>query len=1149
MKKVTRNMFLALLLVFSGTVIAQNYSKAINHQLNHFVEQNELLPKDAQWQITNETVSRKSGVQHVYFKQLLNGIEIFGTDSGLHTLPNGEVISQSTKFIKNTAERIAGAIEPALTPAQAVQAAAQQLGYSINGSLQVLEAKRGAARETLLSDGGISLSPIPAKLMYALTEEGQLVLCWDISIEEKSGQDWWSLRVNATTGHIVNRSNWMVSCKLHHDHSNDAPIMDFNANLYDIPNYHELVANQPAACTECYEVIALPMESPYYGSRTIEVQPADPVASPFGWHDVDGNPGAEYTVTRGNNVDAYEDGDNPGYQPDAGANLEFTGYPFSQIYSNSNQYEDAAITNLFYMNNIFHDIMYHYGFDEISGNFQENNYGNGGAGSDSVNAEAQDGSGTCNANFGTPPDGSNPRMQMYICGDKDGDFDNLVILHEYGHGISNRLTGGPSASSCLQNTEQMGEGWSDFFGVLLTIEPGDVGTDPRAVGTYLFGQGQGGGGIRDYPYTTDMGVNPQTYDYIKTAAVPHGVGSVWASMLWEVTWALIDEHGFDPNIYNFTGDVTQDAGNVQALALVTEGMKLQPCSPGFVDGRDAIFAADQALYGGANQCILWDAFAKRGLGYSADQGSSNSRSDGIQAFDTPSQLAALSVLEEVCASSPVLTDLTGGTPQGGIYSGPGVTDNGDGYSFTFDPAAAGVGVHTITYDVPAGPCSTASSATDTIEVLAVPDGPATTGVTDFCLGDPVTVTATPGDPNNVIRWYDALTGGNFLFEGESYTFTPTGSTNVYAQESQPGPLSQLVISEISLETPDRLEIQNVGIATDYTGYKVAVSDSPYNNINTVNSVVKTLGNMDANSVMDWNDSSGAGYWGSNIFWDASGTGWILIIDPSGNVVDSVFWNFSAADIAGFNVNISGFNITAADLDWSGPGAALTTDCGSLSYRRVGDTNTAADWSGVCETADFGTPNSDINIGPGGCPGERTLTEVTVDSIDPTIICPPDEVVQVNPGEQYMLPDYSGDTTATDNCNPDPVITQDPIAGTMVGVGVTTVTMTATDAAGNDATCTFTVTVDELIGIGENEFASNLILYPNPTSGDITLKNNTAAKLDKIVITDVKGRAVKKIDLSAAGIETRFSMTELASGMYFVKIEAEGTSVVKRVVKF
>ena len=145
-------------------------------------------------------------------------------------------------------------------------------------------------------------------------------------------------------------------------------------------------------------------------------------------------------VTKGNNVDAYEDGDNIGYQPDGDVQLDFTGYPFDPIYSNTNQYEDSAITNLFYWNNIIHDLVYVYGFDEEAGNFQENNYGNGGSENDSVNAEAQDGSGTCNANFGTPPDGSNPTMQMYVCNDKDGDFDNLVIVHEYGHGISNRLT-------------------------------------------------------------------------------------------------------------------------------------------------------------------------------------------------------------------------------------------------------------------------------------------------------------------------------------------------------------------------------------------------------------------------------------------------------------------------------------------------------------------------------------------------------------------------------------------------------------------------------------------------------------------------------------------------------------------------------------
>lgn len=1147
MRKTIKNLLFVMLCAFSGTLFAQNFSEAINEQLNQLVEQSELMPQDAQWQVTSETTSSISGIQHVYYRQLFNGIEIYGTESGIHLLSNGQVISKDSKFINNAVERLQGTITPGLTPAQAVQAAAMQLGYSMTEPLQVLEASRGVDKETLLSDGGMSLSPIPAKLMYALTDDNELVLTWDISIQEKSQHDWWSLRVNATTGEIVNKANWMVSCGINHDHSNDIKEMNFNTNLYDIPNYDELLAGAEAGCTECYEVIALPLESPYYGARTIETQPADPIASPYGWHDTDGNPGAEYTVTRGNNVDAYEDGDNPGYQPDGGSTLDFTGYPFSEIYTNSNQYEDAAITNLFYLNNIYHDIMYQYGFDEAGGNFQENNYGNGGVGGDSVNAEAQDGSGTCNANFGTPPDGGNPTMQMYICGDKDGDFDTLVVIHEYSHGISNRLTGGPAAAGCLQNTEQMGEGWGDFIGALLTIQPGDVGADPRGVGTYLFGQGIGGPGIRDYPYSTDMGVNPQTYDFIKTAAVPHGVGSVWAEMLWEVSWALIDEHGYDPNPYNFTGDVNQDAGNIMALAIVTEGMKLQPCSPGFVDGRDAIFAADQAIYGGANECLLWDAFAKRGLGYSADQGSSNSRSDGTQAFDTPSQTASLSVIDEVCASAGVQTGLSGGTPNGGTYSGDGVTDDGNGSTFTFDPAVAGVGVHTITYDVQAGPCSVASSATDTIEVLAVPPGPTTTGVNGFCLGDPVTVTATLNDPNNVIRWFDAPSGGNFLFEGESYTFTPSGTTDVYAMETAPGPLSQLVISEISLETPDRLEIQNVGVAKDYTGYKVAVSDD-YNNINIVNSITKTLGNMAANSVVDYNDDGGNGYWGNNLFWNNAEPGWIVIIDDNGNVVDSVFWNFSAAQINSFNVTISGFNITASDLDWTGTGAALLNDCGSDSFRRVGDTDSAADWSGTCETSDFGVPNADIALGTPGCAGDRTLTEVIVESEAPVITCPADIIVQVNPGEQYTLLDYTGDAVATDNCNPAPVITQDPAAGTMVGMGVTTITMTATDAAGNVGTCTFTVTVDEVAGVNDNEFANNLILYPNPTKGSITLLNKTTMPLSDAIITDVKGRIIKTIDLTQAGIETNFSLEDLATGMYFVKINAEKASIVKRIVK-
>ncbi len=1146
MKKATKNFIFALACVLSLPLLAQNPAQKINTQLNHFVEQNELTQKDVQWEITNEHTSTASGIQHIYYRQTLNGLQIYGTESGIHFLPNGKILSADSKFVKSAQQKANTGVTPSLTAVQAVQAAAGQLNYNVTEQLSILEQKNGTSSETIISRGGISLSLIPAKLMYLATQDGQLVLVWDISIEEKAQQNWWSVRVDANTGNILDKANWMVSCSLEHDHSNDLEELNYNTNLFDIPNYKVTVENT-MGCNDCYEAFALPLESPYYGNRTIEASPADPIASPFGWHDTNGVAGAEFTVTRGNNVNAYEDGNNSGYQPNGGANLDFTGYPFDQNYTNANQYEDAAITNLFYINNILHDILYQYGFDEVSGNFQENNYGNGGSGSDSVNAEAQDGSGTCNANFGTPPDGGNPTMQMYICNNKDGDYDNLVIAHELGHGVSNRLTGGPSNAGCLQNSEQMGEGWSDYYGTIITIEPGDLGTNSRAVGTYLFGQGINGLGIRPFPYSTDLSINPHTYDDIKTEAVPHGVGSVWAMMIWEMTWSLIDEHGFDPDLYTFTGDVNQDAGNVMAFALVTEGMKIQPCSPGFVDGRDAILAADLAIYGGANQCIIWDAFAKRGLGFSANQGSSSSRSDGTEAFDTPSQLANLSVLEEVCASSEILTDLGGGTPNGGTYSGPGVTDNGNGSTYTFDPAAAGVGVHVINYQVPAGPCSVASSDTDTTEVLSVPAGPATTGFSGFCSGDSVTVTATLNDPLNVIRWYDAPTGGNFLFEGTSYTFNPTETINVYAQENAPGPLSQLVISEITLETPDRFEIQNVGIATDYSGYTVAISEQPFNNINTVNPITKVLGNMSANSVVQYNDDGGANYWGNNIFWDNDGTGWILIIDDAGNVVDSVFWNLTAGQIAGFNVTINGFNITAADLDWSGTGAALVVEC-SNSFRRIGDTDAAADWSGTCEPSDYGVPNAEIALGLQGCLGERTLTEVISEGVDPTITCPADMLEIINPGDMFSIPDYASQATATDNCQAAPAISQIPAPGTMVSGGVYTITMTATDGAGNEGTCTFELTVDELLGIENPEFYNSIFLYPNPTTGNITLLNKTNAQLVSAVITDVKGRIIQTMDLNGSGLESNFSLDRLATGMYFVKINTKDFSIVKRIIK-
>ena len=231
-----------------------------------------------------------------------------------------------------------------------------------------------------------------------------------------------------------------------------------------------------------------------------------------------------------------------------------------------------------------------------------------------MRAEAQDGGGTNNANFATPPDGQRPRMQMYVWTspnpDRDGDVDNGIVIHEYGHGISNRLVGGPSNVNCLTNNQQPGEGLSDWWALAYTAEVGDAGTNGRGIGTYALGQATSGVGIRTQRYSTNPSINTWTYASINGMAIPHGVGSVWAQAAWEVYWKLVDAHGFDPNLYNAAGN----AGNQRMMLYVNEGLKNTACNPTFTQVRDGILAAAADNHGGEDVCPMWEAFAAFGLG-------------------------------------------------------------------------------------------------------------------------------------------------------------------------------------------------------------------------------------------------------------------------------------------------------------------------------------------------------------------------------------------------------------------------------------------------------------------------------------------------------------------------------------------------------
>jgi hypothetical protein len=675
--------------------------------------------------VTDVYQTADTGVTHIYLRQQLNGIDILTAHANANILPDGEILLAHVRFARNVDRRNYSGM-PRLGAIESVAAVAAQLNLGVERAFLVLDQSDQVDLAMTLSDGGISEDPIPVRLVYVETERDGLRLAWEMMIDPIGRPNYWHIAADAESGEILVQYDWTVE----HNQA-DIALADPRplAQRHDPDDGHDhsLCENKVYAPTKpqsaahglstrgtgaSYRVFGLPYESPTAPGavHALIVDPAHPMASPFGWHDTSGTPAPDFTITRGNNVHAYLDTNNsnspdPGSEPDGGPSLifDFAFDPAQAPSAGTNP--QASVVNLFYWNNVTHDLLYVHGFDEPAGNFQVNNYGNGGLGNDDVRAEGQDGGGINNANFFTPTDGNRPRMQMYNWNQtsphRDGSFDAGIVAHEYGHGWSIRLTGGPGNSSCLSNQEQMGEGWSDFLTVVFTAQAGDTRTTNRGVGTYALGQPPTGNGIRPAPYNTDMTVNSYTYANLPSMAVPHGVGFVWNTMLWDMYWNLIDAYGFNPNLY----DDWSTGGNNLTLRLVSDGLKLQPCSPGFVDGRNAILAADQALTEGANQCLIWEAFAKRGLGFSADQGSSGNSNDGTAAFDMPDFCLGLNSPVDsvnICQGDQASFDITAGA----AFSGPismSAVGNPAPSTVTFNPNPINSGdTTTVTVDNTAG---------------------------------------------------------------------------------------------------------------------------------------------------------------------------------------------------------------------------------------------------------------------------------------------------------------------------------------------------------------------------------------------------------------------------------------------------------------
>jgi len=761
-------LFFAMIFAFQWTAFAQ--SPALDIALRHLDEQKETLgltDSDIKnYRISDQYQSSHNGVSHLYLMQQHEGIDVHNAIININVLPNGNVLNMNNRFVSDIANRANGS-SPSLTPKEAV---ANVITYFNTGSPAPIELiKEESAHKFVFDKTGLALEDITAELVYELTKTGEIRLAWKVSLYELTAQDWWVARVDAVTGEVLNYHNLVIHCSFGDSPSCDQPHHTHvigEATGHEHSHEHTAATATTLSDDAVYNVFKMPIESPNHGARELVVNPSNDMASPIGWHD-DGN--TTYTITRGNNVHTYQDifdqNESLGDETDGGAELTFD-FELNVSENRPYKYVDAAATNLFYWNNTIHDVWYHYGFDEVSGNFQETNFGLGGQGGDYVRAEALDGSGTNNANMATPADGGRPRMQMYFWGSgqppsvldnsevevlapadlvgnyafeaagfggeipeaqdaiisqvvlaqdsmgvsstdgcevilnadeiagkiamvdrggcqfgvkclaaqqagaiavivcnnenddlfamgggnvgnqvtipaimmsladcntikvglpelevnisrpafviplpgpvgRDGDYDNGVIVHEYTHGISNRLTGGPSQAGCLGNQEQAGEGWSDWYAIAMTALSSHDADTRRGMGTFASGEPITGDGIRTFPYSRSFGINDHTYADINTESVPHGVGSVWAAMIWDLYWNLVDIHGFDEDMFTGTG------GNNIAMQLVTDGMKLNACSPTFLDNRDAIIAADIANNNGDHVCMIWETFARR----------------------------------------------------------------------------------------------------------------------------------------------------------------------------------------------------------------------------------------------------------------------------------------------------------------------------------------------------------------------------------------------------------------------------------------------------------------------------------------------------------------------------------------------------------
>jgi len=528
-----------------------------------------------QFVVTRVDHDRAGDIRHVTLNRAFNGIPVFQGAITVHMdAGNGVVraLGDGSYHIATPTNRMM------LSPSEAAQAAGRALGVRISPVVAESDGQHA------VFDAAGTLAPIHVDQKIVHVAQGddrfayQTTVSW---LDDHQQQQYQLALIDAQDGSLL---------------GNYSLVNTFTGRVFNVDA--QTTANMTT------------------DTRTVVSFDGNPAASPIGWVGT-----ARKTI--GNNAVACTDLDRNNacgtteIQPTANAGDSFD-FPFDPL-QNASNFKDASVANAFFLVNDWHDRTYLLGFTETSGNFQTSNFGLGGAQNDEVQVDAQDASGTNNANFATPPDGLKPRMQMFLFtitggATEDGDFDPTVIYHENTHGLSNRLVGGGS-TGCLSGVQSggMGEGWSDWVAASFLDNP--------VVGAYVTGNATRG--IRRFA----MDSSPFTYGDIQngTLAEVHDVGELWAATLFDLRNVL---------------------GAAVTEQLVVSGMKLTPCSPTMLQARDGILLADANINAGANRCAIFAAFAGRQMGTGASSPNHNSTSTVITSTSIPLECGGIPVTRD-----------------------------------------------------------------------------------------------------------------------------------------------------------------------------------------------------------------------------------------------------------------------------------------------------------------------------------------------------------------------------------------------------------------------------------------------------------------------------------------------------------------------